>query len=88
VELVPAGAGDDELESHADDGLGLTARQRDVLALVAAGRTNREIAAALFITEKTAGAHASGILAGLGVRSRVEAATAAHRLGLVPVGED
>lgn len=45
--------------------------------------TNREIARRLFITEKTAGAHVSGILATLGVRSRVEAATTAHRLGLV-----
>ena len=68
--------------------LGLTPRQREVLALVAAGRTNREIAEALFVTEKTAGAHVSGILAKLHVRSRVEAATAAHRLGLVPSGEE
>ncbi|HEY7621977.1 MAG TPA: AAA family ATPase [Solirubrobacteraceae bacterium] len=68
--------------------LGLTPRQREVLELVAAGRTNREIAEALFVTEKTAGAHVSGILAKLHVRSRVEAATAAHRLGLVPSGEE
>jgi DNA-binding CsgD family transcriptional regulator/tetratricopeptide (TPR) repeat protein len=61
---------------------GLTARQMEVLRLVSAGMTNREIARALFISEKTAGAHVSSILAGLGVRSRVEAATAAHRLGL------
>jgi DNA-binding NarL/FixJ family response regulator len=54
-----------------------------VLALIAAGLTNREIAQRLFITEKTAGAHVSSILAGLHVRSRVEAATAAHRLGLI-----
>jgi DNA-binding NarL/FixJ family response regulator len=59
-----------------------------VLALIAAGRTNREIAKELFITEKTAGAHVSSILARLGVRSRVEAATAAHRLGLVPVADE
>jgi ATP/maltotriose-dependent transcriptional regulator MalT len=66
---------------------GLTARQLEVLALIAAGRTNREIAQALFITEKTAGAHVSSILGKLGVRSRVQAATAAHRLGLVPSAE-
>ena len=47
--------------------------------------TNREIARQLFITEKTAGAHVSGILATLGVRSRVEAATTAHRLGLARI---
>lgn len=64
-------------------GTGLTPRQLEVLALIADGMTNREIARRLFITEKTAGAHVSGILATLGVRSRVEAATTAHRLGLV-----
>jgi len=63
-------------------GTGLTPRQLEVLALITEGMTNREIAQRLFITEKTAGAHVSGILATLGVRSRVEAATTAHRLGL------
>ena len=43
--------------------------------------TNREIAQALFVTEKTAGAHVSNILGKLRVRSRLEAATAAQRLG-------
>jgi DNA-binding NarL/FixJ family response regulator len=62
---------------------GLTPRELQVLALVAAGRTNREIAQALFVTEKTAGAHVSNILAKLRVRSRVQAATVAHRLGLL-----
>jgi DNA-binding CsgD family transcriptional regulator/tetratricopeptide (TPR) repeat protein len=64
-------------------GTGLTPRQLEVLSLIAGGLTNREIARRLFITEKTAGAHVSSILAGLQVRSRVEAATTAHRLGLV-----
>jgi DNA-binding NarL/FixJ family response regulator len=50
--------------------------------LVAEGHTNREIGASLFISEKTASVHVSRILAKLGVRSRVEAATTAHRLGL------
>ena len=59
-----------------------------MLALIAAGQTNREIAKTLFITEKTAGAHVSSILGKLGVRSRVQAATAAHRLGLVPSAEE
>ena len=53
-----------------------------VLGLVAEGHTNREIGETLFISEKTASVHVSRILAKLGVRSRVEAATAAHRLGL------
>jgi DNA-binding NarL/FixJ family response regulator len=70
-------------ESSAIERLGLSDREQTVLALVAEGQTNREIGAALFISEKTASVHVSRILAKLGVRSRVEAATAAHRLGLV-----
>ncbi len=62
--------------------LGLTTREREVLDLVAAGRTNRQIAAELFITEKTAGAHVSNILAKLDVHGRTEAAAVAHSLGL------
>jgi DNA-binding CsgD family transcriptional regulator/tetratricopeptide (TPR) repeat protein len=62
--------------------LGLTRREAEVLALVAAGRTNRQIGEALFITPKTASLHVSRILAKLGVAGRVEAATIAHRLGL------
>jgi DNA-binding NarL/FixJ family response regulator len=62
--------------------LGLTRREAEVLALVAEGRTNRQIAQALFITEKTASLHVSHILAKLGVAGRGEAAAVAHRLGL------
>jgi hypothetical protein len=50
--------------------------------LVAAGRTNRQIGQALFITPKTASVHVSRILAKLGVAGRGEAAAVAHRLGL------
>ena len=64
------------------DELGLTAREREVLALLAEGRTNREIGEALFMAEKTASVHVSRILAKLDVRSRTEAAAVAHRLGL------
>ena len=62
---------------------GLTDRELEVLALIAEGRTNPEIAEALFIAPKTASAHVSHILAKLDVRSRVEAATTAHKLDLV-----
>ena len=62
--------------------LGLTRREAEVLALVAEGRTNRQIGQALFITPKTAGVHVSRILAKLGVTGRGEAAAVAHRLGL------
>ena len=62
--------------------LGLTPREVEVLALVAAGRSNRQIAQALFISPKTVSVHVSNILAKLGVAGRVEAAAVAHRLGL------
>ncbi|KOG34688.1 helix-turn-helix transcriptional regulator [Streptomyces resistomycificus] len=64
--------------------LGLTGRERDVLRLVSAGRTNRQIAEALFISPKTASVHVSNILAKLDVSGRGEAAAVAHRLGLFP----
>jgi DNA-binding NarL/FixJ family response regulator len=66
------------------DPFGLTAREREVLALVANGRTNRQIADALYISESTAGVHVSNILGKLGVANRVEAASIAYRLHLVP----
>ena len=65
------------------DALGLTAREREVLALVALGRTNRQIADELFISGNTAGVHVSNILGKLGVAGRGEAAAIAYRLGLV-----
>jgi DNA-binding CsgD family transcriptional regulator len=60
---------------------GLTDREREVLLLVAAGRSNPEIARELFISAKTASVHVSNILAKLGVSGRVEAAAVVHRLG-------
>jgi len=53
-----------------------------VLALVAAGRTNRQIGEALFISDKTASVHVSHILAKLGATSRAQAAAVASQLGL------
>jgi DNA-binding NarL/FixJ family response regulator len=61
---------------------GLTARERQVLALVASGATNREVGERLHMAEKTASVHVSRILAKLDVRSRTEAAAVAHRHGL------
>jgi DNA-binding NarL/FixJ family response regulator len=62
--------------------LNLTPRETEVLRLVAAGRSNRQIGETLFISAKTAGVHVSNILAKLGVTSRTEAAAIAHRHGL------
>jgi DNA-binding NarL/FixJ family response regulator len=62
---------------------GLTPRERHVLELVAVGRSNRQIAEALHISEKTASVHVSNILRKLQVASRGEAAAAAYRRGLV-----
>jgi len=68
--------------SAPDHRFGLTQREREVLGLVCAGCTNRQIAAHLFITPKTAGLHVSHILAKLSVTTRGEAAALAHRAGL------
>jgi len=65
---------------------GLTARELAVLRLVAAGRTNAEIGAELYISPKTAGVHVSNILRKLGVSGRVQAAAWAERAGLLRSG--
>jgi DNA-binding CsgD family transcriptional regulator len=91
------GTGDDgapvepELGTSAPDDferLGITAREREVLALVAEGRSNTEIGQQLFISRKTASVHVSNILAKLGVATRVQAAAVAHRRGLVRTSTD
>jgi DNA-binding CsgD family transcriptional regulator/tetratricopeptide (TPR) repeat protein len=69
--------------SDVGDKLGLTNREREVLALVADGRTNRQIAETLFISNKTASVHVSNILAKLDVANRGQAGALAHRLGLI-----
>ncbi|MFJ2782300.1 MULTISPECIES: AAA family ATPase [unclassified Kitasatospora] len=66
------------------DSFGLTPRERDVLRLLAQGRTNRQIAEVLYISPKTASVHVSNILGKLAVAGRGEAAALAHRLRLFP----
>ncbi|HVQ21786.1 MAG TPA: response regulator transcription factor, partial [Candidatus Saccharimonadia bacterium] len=73
VEVVPA-----------RDPFNLSPREYEVLAIIAEGRTNREIAERLFISERTVAVHVRNILAKLGVSGRVEATSVAIRLGLVP----
>jgi DNA-binding CsgD family transcriptional regulator len=66
---------------------GLTDREIEVLRLLAAGQSNREIGAELFIATKTASVHVSNILAKLGAASRTEAAAIAHAQGLGPAAQ-
>jgi DNA-binding CsgD family transcriptional regulator/tetratricopeptide (TPR) repeat protein len=68
----------------ARDPFNLSPREYEVLAIIAEGRTNREIAERLFISERTVAVHVRNILAKLGVSGRVEATSVAIRLGLVP----
>jgi len=65
---------------------GLTARELAVLRLVAAGRSNAQIGAELYISPKTAGVHVSSILRKLGASGRVQAAALAERAGLLRPG--
>ena len=76
------GNGDGRADADDADPFGLTPRERQVLALLAEGATNRQIGAALFMAEKTASVHVSRILAKLGVQGRTQAAAVAHRLHL------
>ena len=67
---------------------GLTAREREIAALVARGLTNRQIAAELFISERTAGTHVANILGKLGFTSRAQVAAWAVEHGLTPARPD
>lgn len=72
------------LRSTPENPYGLSPREREVLNILAEGRTDRDIAGRLFISERTVHVHVRRILAKLGVSSRTEAAGVAIRQGLVP----
>jgi DNA-binding NarL/FixJ family response regulator len=75
------------LEPAGDPAAGLTSRERDVLRLVASGKANKEIAAELGISIRTARTHVSSLLAKLRLRSRTQLALWAVRNGLVADGD-
>lgn len=72
--------------SITDQDFGLTARELEILAQLASGRTNAEIGEALFISARTVGTHVANIFGKLGVNTRSAAAASALRHGLVPAG--
>jgi DNA-binding CsgD family transcriptional regulator/tetratricopeptide (TPR) repeat protein len=89
TDAIPAGDADARSTTPAGESWGLTEREREVLALVAAGRTNGQIGAALFISTKTASVHVTHILDKMGVSSRTEAALLAIQAGLLdPVADE
>ncbi|MFI9582392.1 response regulator [Streptomyces sp. NPDC052236] len=65
----------------------LTGREREVVSLVGAGHSNREIAAELYVVEGTVKAHVSAVLGRLGLKNRVQLAILAHEAGLGGTGE-
>lgn len=84
IELtMPAAANGPSLSTELADPWGLSMREREVLALVADGRTNGEIGERLFISAKTASVHVTHILDKLGVSSRTEAAILASQAGIL-----
>ena len=62
-----------------------TPREHEIVLMLAEGRSNRDIARSLFISEKTVSVHVSNVLAKWQVRSRLEVAAVVHRIG-VPDG--
>lgn len=81
--FTPRGARVLDSIEHPDTNTHLTTREHEVLALLAAGMTNKAIARSLAISEHTVKFHVSAVLAKLDARSRTEAVTAAARRGLL-----
>jgi DNA-binding NarL/FixJ family response regulator len=78
---MPASHSEPEVEH--DDGVGLTRREREILALVSEGHSNRELAQMIWVTEQTVKFHLSNIYRKLDVSNRTEASRWAHKHALV-----
>jgi DNA-binding NarL/FixJ family response regulator len=76
------------VDDDEDDDVGLTRREREILALVAEGHSNRELARMLWVTEQTVKFHLSNIYRKLDVANRTEASRWAHKRGLVGAAAD
>ena len=87
LELASPDAGPPDRKQGLEELLDLTPREAEVLTLLARGYTNREIAATLVISVRTAGVHVSHILRKLDAPNRLEAAAIAHRLAPPHVGQ-
>ena len=81
---IAAAFAPEDASKRPKEAFGLSRRELEVLALIAEGRTNRDIGERLFISQKTVAVHIGNILGKLGASGRVEAAMVAIRLQLVP----
>jgi DNA-binding NarL/FixJ family response regulator len=86
--LLEMARGGEPKQARDRDDVGLTEREMEVLRLVAQGASNREIAAALFISEKTTKNHLTHIFEKIGVSDRTQAALWAVRRGVVPLEKE
>ena len=80
---VPKGKAPSPRRTEAERFGGLTARERDIAAQIALGKSNREIAASIFVAESTVASHVAHILAKLGLGSRAQVAVWARARGLL-----
>jgi DNA-binding CsgD family transcriptional regulator len=82
---VPAPAGPFVVDARRQDELGITARELEVLGLIAGGLSNREIAGRLFVSENTVKTHSNRLFDKLGAKRRTQAVQRGQELGLIAV---